>query len=79
MIMKPFVNCYYCQGSLGDTLREVRPTVFFGVPRVWEKIQEKMMAAGREASNFKKRIAMWAKDVGFRGNQAKISGWVDYK
>jgi long-chain-fatty-acid--CoA ligase ACSBG len=30
------------QGSLVETLREVRPTFFFSVPRVWEKIEEKM-------------------------------------
>lgn len=38
---------YYAQpdamrGSLGSTLVQVKPTVFFGVPRVWEKMQEKM-------------------------------------
>ena len=30
---------------LGDALREARPTIFFGVPRVWEKMQAKMLEA----------------------------------
>ncbi|KAG6956252.1 hypothetical protein JG687_00010710 [Phytophthora cactorum] len=34
------------KGSLGVTLKEVRPTFFFGVPRVWEKIAEKMCMQG---------------------------------
>jgi len=29
-------------GGLVETLKEVRPTFFFSVPRVWEKIEEQM-------------------------------------
>jgi len=63
--------CLLCviQGSLGDTLKEVRPTAFLGVPRVWEKIQEKMVAVGRSQSTVKRRIAVWAKGVGLKGNE----------
>jgi long-chain-fatty-acid--CoA ligase ACSBG len=38
------------KGTLTVTLKEVRPTFFFGVPRVWEKIQEKMVQMGREVT-----------------------------
>ena len=57
--------------KLPDNLREVRPTVFLGVPRVWEKIQAKMVEKGAEASPLKKKIAKWAKAVGLE--QAKKS------
>merc|ERR1712226_844530 len=59
------------KGTLGDTLKEVRPTAFFGVPRVWEKMQEKMVAVGKANSNMKKKIALWAKDIGLKGNTTK--------
>jgi long-chain-fatty-acid--CoA ligase ACSBG len=37
-----FADKMALKGSLLDTLQEIRPTIFFGVPRVWEKIQEGM-------------------------------------
>ena len=49
------------RGSLGATLKEVHPTVFFGVPRVWEKIYEKMQEVGKSTTGLKKVIATWAK------------------
>ena len=60
------------QGSLGTTLKEVRPTAFLGVPRVWEKMQEKMREIGKNVTGMKKRIATWAKDVGYRGSISKM-------
>lgn len=32
------------KSSLGDTIKDVRPSIFIGVPRVWEKMQEKIEA-----------------------------------
>lgn len=57
--------------KLPDNLKEVRPTVFLGVPRVWEKIQAKMIEKGAASSPLKKKIAAWAKAVGLE--QAKLS------
>ena len=52
------------KGTLTHTLKEVLPTYFFGVPRVWEKIQEKMTQMARETVGVKKSISTWAKSVG---------------
>jgi long-chain-fatty-acid--CoA ligase ACSBG len=62
------------KGSLVDTLKEVRPTLFFGVPRVWEKVCEKMRAVGRSNTGVKKMIGDWAKGVGATGNRSLQKG-----
>ena len=49
------------RGSLGVTLKEVRPTVFLGVPRVWEKIYDKMQEVGKSTTGVKKVLGAWAK------------------
>jgi long-chain-fatty-acid--CoA ligase ACSBG len=48
-------------GSLGERLRYVQPTIFIGVPRVWEKIQETMQKVGAGTKGIKKVLATWAK------------------
>lgn len=62
------------QGTLVETLKEVRPTAFMGVPRVWEKMEEKMKSVGAKSSSLKKRIAMWAKLVGLETNLKRMHG-----
>lgn len=60
--------------KLGDALKEVRPTYFVGVPRVWEKIQAKMQAAGASAPPLRKKVAAWARKVGLAGGYAEQRG-----
>lgn len=60
--------------KLPENLREVRPTVFFGVPRVWEKIQARMQAAGAEAPWLRRKIVAWARAQGLAGGYAAQQG-----
>ncbi|XP_033107079.1 long-chain-fatty-acid--CoA ligase ACSBG2-like [Anneissia japonica] len=62
------------KGTLVDTLKEVRPTALLGVPRVWEKIMERMRSVSQNVTGFKKRIAIWAKGIGYRGNINIMNG-----
>uniref|UniRef100_A0A672LIY9 long-chain-fatty-acid--CoA ligase n=1 Tax=Sinocyclocheilus grahami TaxID=75366 RepID=A0A672LIY9_SINGR len=64
-------HCMF-QGSLANTLREIRPTAFMGVPRVWEKMQEKMKSIGAKSSTVRQKVASWAKDVGLQTNLNKM-------
>ncbi|KAM9849145.1 long-chain-fatty-acid--CoA ligase ACSBG2 [Aulostomus maculatus] len=61
------------KGSLVNTLKEVRPTAFMGVPRVWEKMQERMRSVGAKSSTVRRKVAAWAKDVGLQTNLSKMS------
>ena len=49
--------------KLPENLREIRPTIFLGVPRVWEKIQQKMIEKGSSNSGLKKMMAKFARGV----------------
>jgi long-subunit acyl-CoA synthetase (AMP-forming) len=60
--------------KLGDNLREVKPTVFFAVPRVWEKMQAGIQAAGAQNPPLKRRIAAWARGVGLAAGEAAQKG-----
>jgi long-subunit acyl-CoA synthetase (AMP-forming) len=60
--------------KLPENLREVRPHLFLGVPRVWEKVQAGIQAAGAQASPLRRRIAAWARGVGLAGGYADQEG-----
>ena len=64
------VNFAESMEKLGEALREVRPHYFLGVPRVWEKIQERIMAVGAKNPPLKKKISAWARRHGLAGGYA---------
>lgn len=67
---------YFAQAieALGAHLPEVRPTVFFGVPRVWEKIHAGIATRLAGAGGVKARLAHWALGVGRRWHARTLEG-----
>ncbi|XP_065357517.1 very long-chain-fatty-acid--CoA ligase bubblegum [Calliphora vicina] len=67
--MASIAGCIYfadkdaLKGTLVKSLQDARPTRFMGVPRVYEKFQERMVAVASTSGSFKKMIASWAKGV----------------
>jgi long-chain acyl-CoA synthetase len=60
--------------SLGEHLREVKPTIFFGVPRVWEKMLASISAKLAAATGVKAALAHWAMRTGKRWHALDLAG-----
>jgi len=63
--------------SIGENLKEVKPTVFCTVPRLLEKVYEKIMAKGAELTGVKKQLFFWAVDLANKYDNLK-SGGISY-
>jgi long-chain acyl-CoA synthetase len=55
-------SIYYAESldTIGENLKEVKPTLFCTVPRLLEKVYEKIMAKGAEQKGVKKKLFYWA-------------------
>ena len=70
-------SIYYAESldKIGDNLREVQPTVFSTVPRLLEKVYERIIGKGQELTGIKKKLFFWAVDIGSRYEINKNMGW----
>ncbi len=62
------VSVYYAESmeTIGDNLKEVKPDVFSTVPRLLEKVFDKIIAKGHELTGIKKKLFFWAVDLGLK-------------
>lgn len=56
---------YYAEGmeTIADNLKEVKPALFVTVPRLLERVYEKIMNTGSELKGIKKKLFFWAVDL----------------
>jgi len=58
-------SIYYAESleTIGDNLKEVHPQLFTTVPRLLEKVYDKIMAKGSELTGVKRKLFFWAHDL----------------
>ncbi|KAM9183430.1 long-chain-fatty-acid--CoA ligase ACSBG1 isoform 2-T2 [Dugong dugon] len=56
------------KGSLVNTLQEVEPTSHMGVPRVWEKIMERIQEMAAQSGFIRRKMLLWAMSVTLEQN-----------
>jgi long-chain acyl-CoA synthetase len=60
--------------TIGDNLKEVKPNMFTTVPRLLEKVYEKIMQKGEDLSGIKRKLFFWAHSVAEKFEINKNSG-----
>ncbi len=62
------VSVYFGESieKISDNIKEVKPDVITAVPRLLEKVYDKIYAKGSELTGIKKKLFFWAIDLGLR-------------
>jgi long-chain acyl-CoA synthetase len=71
------LSIYYAEnmGTIADNIREVQPEIFTTVPRLIEKVYEKIISKGSQLKGFKKGVFFWAVSIANR-YELEGKGWL---
>lgn len=71
------VSIYYAEsvGKIMENLKEIKPDIMAVVPRLLERIFDKIISTGKELEGIKKIIFFWAVDLGLHYELNGANGW----
>ncbi len=71
------VSIYFAESieTISDNLKEVKPEAMSAVPRLLEKVYDKIIAKGADLTGIKKALFFWAVDVGLDYQPYQQNGW----
>ncbi|MFC2110939.1 AMP-dependent synthetase/ligase [Bacteroidota bacterium] len=72
------ISIYYAEnlGKIVDNINELKPEIMGTVPRLLEKVYDKILAKGRKLKGFKKNLFFWAVNLGLKYELNKANGWM---
>jgi len=71
------VEIYFAESieKMSDNLKEIKPNVMTAVPRLYEKIYDKIIAKGNDLNGIKKALFFWAVEIGLKYEPYGANGW----
>jgi len=71
------ISIYYAEGleKIADNLREVKPHIFITVPRLLERLYDKIIDKGEKLTGYKKKLFFWAVDIAENYELEGANGW----
>jgi long-chain acyl-CoA synthetase len=74
-------SIYYAESleTIGENIREVKPHIFTAVPRLLEKVFDKIIAKGEELTGIKKKLFFWAVGLAEEYEIEGKSGWYNFQ
>lgn len=71
------VSIYFAESieTISDNLKEVKPEVMSAVPRLLEKVYDKIIAKGTDLTGVKKKLFYWAVELGLEYKPYGENGW----
>jgi long-chain acyl-CoA synthetase len=71
------ITTYFAESieAMSDNLKEVKPHVMTAVPRLYEKVFDKIYGRGEELSGFKQKLFYWAIEIGLQYEPYGANGW----
>lgn len=72
---------YYAESmdTIGQNMKEVKPYIFTAVPRLLEKVFEKIMIEGNKLTGIKKNIFLWSIKIAEQFEHTGTSAWYNIK
>ncbi|MFY0713128.1 long-chain fatty acid--CoA ligase [Seonamhaeicola sp. NFXS20] len=81
MILYLYMYCgievYFAESmeTISEDLKEIKPHVMTGVPRLYEKVYDRIIAKGAELNGIKKMLFFWAVNLGLKYEPYGKNGW----
>ncbi len=72
------IAIYYAEnmGTIADNMKEIKPEIFLTVPRLLERVYDRIIGKGKDLKGIKKSLFFWAVNLGLRFELNHKNGWL---